>query len=106
MVRVVIFADYTKEDKKMKCTDCKYCYQQDTGYSNYTVMGTDVECLKKKHPDGCFDLFYGEDKRIDFAEKCGDFVEGEGLYIDCDMELGDIDSYTNDPEIKELYEAI
>jgi hypothetical protein len=33
-------------------------------------------------------------------------VEGEGLHIDCDMENGGINAYTDDPEIKELYEAI
>lgn len=87
----------------MKCTDCKYCYQQDTGYSNYTVMGTDVDCLKKKHPDGCFDLFYGEEAKLNFANECADFIEGEGLFIDCDMEDGGIDAYTDDPEIKALY---
>ena len=90
----------------MKCTDCKYCYTQDTGYSNYTVMGTDVMCLKKKHPNGCFDLFYGDSKGLDFAEKCDDFTEGERLDIDCDMECGDINAYTDDEEIKELYKAI
>ena len=90
----------------MKCTECKYCYQQDTGYSNYTVMGTDVSCLKKKHPDGCFDLFYGEEVKLNFANECDYFTKGKGLLIDCEMEDGNIEAYTDDLEIKALYESI
>jgi len=97
---------YFFEGKKMKCTECKYCYTQDTGSSNYTVMGIDFICLKKQHPDGDFDLFYEENEKLSFAEKCGEFVEGDRLDIDCDMERGGIGEYTDDEEIKQLYEAI
>lgn len=34
----------------MKCTECKFCIMHDTGYSNYTVEGTDVDCIINLNP--------------------------------------------------------
>lgn len=39
-----------KQPKK-NCLRCKFLVQQDTGYSNYTVEGTDVYCGVDKHPE-------------------------------------------------------
>ena len=79
---------------------------QDFGYSNYTVEGTEFVCLKRVHPDGDFDRFYGENPRLKHAEKCSYFIKGDGLDIDCDWEDGGIEAYTNDPEIIALYNAL
>ena len=68
------------------CENCKFCIFADNGYSNYTVEGTDFICAKKAHPDGVFDSWYGEDKRLEFAEKCPSFEEGEPVEMDVDME--------------------
>ena len=89
-----------------KCTNCRYCLLKDYGYSNYTVEGTDNICLKGLRDE--FDNWYGEEKRnSEFAEKCNEYVTGELVYMDCDMEgqhsaksLGD--SYSNDSEIAAL----
>jgi hypothetical protein len=35
--------------ENMKCTDCKYCVEQDEGYSNWTVEGTEIDCLLGKN---------------------------------------------------------
>lgn len=95
-------------EKRKTCMDCRYRLSDDFGYSNYTVEGTTFYCLLKKHPDMPFDEFYGEDKRLKYAEQCGSFVAGEGVYLDCDREdLKSYDdklstAYTKDPEIAAL----
>ena len=90
----------------MKCTNCKYCYLQDAGYSNYTVEGTEFYCLKKQHPSDGFDVWFGKDERLEHAGECKSFSAGEVLMIDVDMIDGDISNYTDDPEIIELYKVV
>lgn len=60
-----------------KCTDCSNCLLEDFGYSNWTVEGTYVHCMKNLHPESPFDHWYGEDKRLNFANECESFVKGE-----------------------------
>lgn len=96
---------------EMKCDNCRFCLWEDFGYSNYTVEGTNFNCLKGLHPDGVFDRFYGEDDRLKFAEKCGGFSKGEPVMVDCDHEsLKDSSdplssAYTEDPEVAALMDA-
>jgi hypothetical protein len=85
-----------------KCTDCKYCIKQDTGYSNYTVTGMNIDCLLSLNPDLPTDEWYREAKELDFAEKCAKFTEGEPVFIDVDHDEGVLENYSNDEEIKEL----
>lgn len=73
----------------VKCTDCKHCLLQDHGYSNWTVEGTTVHCLKGKHPDGEFDRWYGEDDRLLYANKCKSFKKGVAQDIDVEHENWD-----------------
>lgn len=89
----------------MKCTDCKYCIQQDYGYSNYTVEGTSVDCLLNLNPKFPEDRGYGLEPSIDFAASCSRYTAGESVYVDCDQEDGDLENYSNDPEIKELLKS-
>jgi hypothetical protein len=88
------------EARVTKCTDCRFCVLEDHGYSNYTVEGTNFRCAKRLHPDGEFDRFYGEDKRLNFASACASFVSGQPLEIDCDREF--VDTFT--PEQREIYD--
>lgn len=81
------------------CNDCKYRLGVDYGYSNYTVEGTLFVCLIGAHPDGEFDRFYGEDKRLWQAALCPNFELGPGADIDVDREG---EPYSDDPEIVEL----
>lgn len=53
--------------KQRSCEDCRLCYAQDYGYSNYTVEGTDWGC----YADGPFEI---AGKRA--ATACNLFVEG------------------------------
>lgn len=69
-----------------KCSECKYAILQDTGYSNWTVMGTDFHCAKKLHPEDGLDWWYGEDKRIEYAEQCAGYEAGEPVQMDVDGE--------------------
>ena len=66
------------------CTDCKFAIFQDTGYSTYTVEGTDFYCAKRLHPKDGFDRFYGHDDRLDFAAECAGFEHGEPVRRDVD----------------------
>jgi len=90
------------EDAMKKCTECKYCIEQDYGYSNWTVEGTDVDCLLHKNSEFPKDKFYGEEPELLFAEKCDSFSAGDHPEIDCDQENGELWEYSADPEIIEL----
>jgi hypothetical protein len=84
------------------CLECKNHLSVDYGYSNYTTEGTTFYCGLKLHPDGEFDQFYGTDKRLDYANQCSSFVEGEGIDMDCDRE-----NYSDlSQEQKELFDSL
>jgi hypothetical protein len=68
------------------CLDCKHCLLEDFGYSNWTVEGTTVHCMKSKHPDNPFDRWYGEDKRLLYANECKSFKRGDLQQLDVDGE--------------------
>lgn len=73
----------------MKCDDCFWGLLEDEGYSNYTVENTTFTCILGKNPNGTFDRFYGEDKRLDFASQCPSFFPFPPLHIDVDREIWD-----------------
>jgi hypothetical protein len=66
------------------CAECRFCVEQDEGYSNYTVEGVTIQCAKGLHPDGDFDRWYGEDKRLRNVEDCSGYDKGEPLWLDAD----------------------
>lgn len=68
------------------CMNCRFAVHMDFGYSNYTTEGTTFACAKKAHPDGEFDEFYGEDKRLKYGADCKNFEAGEGVFMDVDHE--------------------
>lgn len=74
------------EETARTCEGCKFGCLFDFGYSNYTVEGTEFFCAKSLHPDGHFDRFYGEDKRLKYAEKCEGFEIGQAIEMDVDHE--------------------
>lgn len=80
---------------------CKYAHLQDTGYSNYTVEGTDFSCMRGAHPDGTFDKYYGEDERLKYAQKCDQYVEGTPIEFDVD---GGYEAKLTDEERQRLKE--
>lgn len=82
------------------CDDCKFAILEDFGYSNYTVEGTNFSCALALHPDKRFDHWYGEDARLEHAEKCVGFQEGTP--INMDVEGDDYNTLTQ--EQKHIYD--
>lgn len=70
----------------MSCLECQFAIFQDEGYSNYTVENTAFLCVKKLHPDGSFDRFYGKDEKLNFGDKCVGKVVGEPIEMDVEQE--------------------
>lgn len=85
------------------CCDCRFAVNIDFGYSNYTVEGTTFHCAKKAHPDGEFDRFYGEEKKLKYAGECGQFEAGECVDMDVDGE-NEADLTPSQREIYEMYQ--
>ena len=81
------------EDKNNKCDTCENCALVDNGYSNYTVMGTDVHCMVYAHPGTPFDLWYGEDWRLEFARFCHSYKEGEPARFDVEIHESDLEHF-------------
>jgi len=50
-----------------RCCNCRYSLTEDNGYSNWTVEGTDIDCLKKLNPSFPVDAWYGECPEGKFA---------------------------------------
>lgn len=69
-----------------KCNECRFAIFEEHGYSNYTVEGSDFYCAKKLHPEITFDNFYGENPKLEHAEKCIGFVKGDPFVIDVEKE--------------------
>jgi len=82
-----------------RCTDCKFCISIDSGYSNSTVKGTEIDCLKGQNEGFPSDHWYGENEALKFAEQCKKFHKGELVKVDVDGEMA---PYTNDPVIQKL----
>ena len=58
-----------------RCHACAHAIMRDTGYSNWTVEGTDFECSLNLHPSPRpVDIYYGDAKELKFAQGCP-FVE-------------------------------
>lgn len=72
---------------KKTCADCALCKFTDVGYSNWTVEGTNFECLAKIHPNGDFDRWYGEDWRLLYANWCPAFREGRSLHLSVEGDI-------------------
>lgn len=85
------------------CLDCKFHVSVDFGYSNYTVEGTTFNCAKQAHPDGDFDQFYGQEKKLKFAQECAQFEEGEGVDMDVDQ-MNEPDLTPAQREVYEMYQ--
>ena len=92
----------SKKKAERVCGDCRFACFVDYGYSNYTIEGTEFYCAKKAHPDGHFDRFYNEDKRLNFAAKCKKFKAGKCIEMDVEEEgLSDLT-----PDQTEIYKNL
>jgi len=79
---------------------------QDTGYSNWTVMETELSCLKDLNEGLPAEESYRWETEMSdvnsFAEKCDSFREGESIHVDVEQEEGAMSNYSDDREVKEL----
>jgi hypothetical protein len=89
----------------MKCTDCKYCIEEDYGYSNYTVEGTSADCLLGLNASMPVDRGWGTEPALDFAAQCQRFTKGDSVQVDCDREAGALENYSEDEEVRALLKA-
>lgn len=100
---------------QFSCADCKYLYFQDTGYSNWTVEGCDVDCAlgkNKRLPDEMPDdwvyhqFFHHSHDRSDnwVATAVGrcDSYEPSGMQVHLDVD-GEhkIEDLASDPDVIE-----
>ncbi|MDD4082373.1 MAG: hypothetical protein PHD05_03200 [Sphaerochaetaceae bacterium] len=85
-----------------RCTSCKYCIEEDYGYSNYTVEGTEINCLLGRNKSFPIDRHYRQELEIAFAEKCNNYIKGDPVTIDIEHFYGEPWEYSDDPEIIEL----
>lgn len=85
-----------------RCDECRFCAEEDTGHSCWSVDGVIADCMLGLNPGLPEDSFYGQEPVLAFAEKCGRFSRGDGPHIDCD---GDVDGVVADPEIRDLFAA-
>lgn len=87
---------------KKTCDQCKYCLLEDFGYSNYTVDGTEASCILDLNPGLPKDYWYGQEPALNYAEHCSNFTHGEPILVDVDHNEGNLENYTDDPELKAL----
>lgn len=85
-----------------KCDECKYCYLQDTGYSNWTVEGCDIICLWDLNSAYPKDYWYGKADGTERAEACEKFTKGDPTRVDVDHDEGGLENYSTDDEVKAL----
>lgn len=92
------------------CETCRFFRRHDYGYSNYTVEGSNGDCLKALNPHLPADLdAWGADKgkterALAFGEGCAARVEGEGPWFDCDGEETN-ERFKDDAELYALLKA-
>ena len=90
------------------CETCRWFLRCDYGYSNWTVEGTNGDCLKGVNPHLPADLdAYGSDKgkterALAFGESCAQRVQGDGAWFDVDGDTTN-DAYKDEPD---LYAAL
>ena len=93
------------------CVGCKYLFRQDTGYSNYTVLETEIDCIRNRNSNLPQNEPY--DWKEDAAEdnwpatndsRCELYAEGPQVYLDCDGEEKPED-FTTDAEVLAAFAA-
>lgn len=81
----------------VKCTDCKWAVVIEHGYSNYTVEGAYMNCVKDANPNFPTDRFYGKAEKLNI--NCRKFKKGENTTLDVEYWGNTPENYTDDPKI-------
>ena len=85
------------------CVGCKFLYLQDTGYSNYTVLDTDVNCAIGRNVHLPAEMPYDWQEDPDNwpatqDSRCERYVLGNQVHLDVEGEVSAKDC-TDDPEV-------
>lgn len=87
------------------CEGCKFLERRDTGYSNWTVTGSAIDCLRNLNPHTPLCDEDVESAKFEaalaFGETCSSRVAGEGPWFDVDGEVT-ADDYKDDPDLYAL----
>lgn len=81
-----------------RCSKCRNAFVQDTGYSNYTVEGSSIYCLKGLRHS--FDRWYGHAAEDAFAAGCPSF-EPDGPAFEMDVDCTRVAELS--PEMRGAY---
>ena len=79
------------------CIGCKYLYKRDSGYSNYTVAETVVDCAVDRNPHLPADEPYnwttggGDQWPATNQSRCERYEAGPTVHLDVDGEVGPAD---------------
>lgn len=91
------------------CVGCKFLYARDSGYSNYTVSETEIDCAVKRNPNlpasEPYDWRAGSDNWPATQEsRCERYAKGTMVHLDVDGEVSAKDC-TDDPEVIEAIDG-
>ena len=91
------------------CVGCKFLYARDTGYSNYTVMDTEIDCALDLNPHLPSEEPYDHHGEPDnwpatMNSRCERYAPGEFVHLDVDGEVSAKDC-TDDPEVIEAIDG-
>ena len=91
------------------CVGCKFLYARDSGYSNYTVMDTEIDCAINRNPNLPADEPYNRREDPDNWPKtqqsrCDRYEAGPMVHLDVDGEEK-ASSFTNDREVIEAIDG-
>lgn len=95
-------------DEKKRCFNCRWFATVDSGYSNYTVLGTNVHCIKSKNEffpceESCSWKLENsktlDSKPVLVAESCDSYIHSDNhICLDVDGEIT-IEEWKNDEEL-------
>lgn len=96
----------TATSSESTCVGCKFLYAKDSGYSNWTVENTDINCALGKNPnlpaEEPYDWImppHGTDNWSKTCKsRCERYAPGDMVRLDVDGETGPADQ-TNDQEV-------
>ena len=87
------------------CIGCKWLYKRDSGYSNWTVLETEVKCARGNNSNLPADEPYDWHEKADSdnwsatkESRCELFAPGPLVHLDCDGEVGPAGD-TDDAEV-------
>lgn len=94
----------------VSCLSCKYLYFQETGYSNYTVLDTEINCALDKNKNlPAYEPWgwkinnpCGDNWDKTSTSRCSSYSKGECITLDIDGEDGPADESDDEEQIEAI----